>query len=63
MEAILSANPELDVTDYKMGMVIVIPSDTAENQEIAPAETIGFNPVSYTHLDVYKRQDHDYQTG
>lgn len=44
VEAILSANPELDVTDYKMGMVIVIPSDTAENQEIAPAETIGFNP-------------------
>ena len=44
VDAILSANPELDVTDYKMGMVIVIPQGNAEVQEVAPAETIGFNP-------------------
>lgn len=44
VDAILSANPELDVTDYKMGMVIVIPQGNGEVQEVAPAETIGFNP-------------------
>lgn len=29
VEAILNANPELDVTDYKVGMVIVVPVSTA----------------------------------
>lgn len=44
VDAILNANPELDVTDYKMGMVIVIPAANSEVEEVAPAETIGFNP-------------------
>lgn len=44
VEAILQANPELDVTDYKMGMVIVIPVADAAAHEVAPAETIGFAP-------------------
>lgn len=44
VEAILQANPELDVTDYKMGMVIVIPVADSAAHEVAPAETIGFAP-------------------
>lgn len=44
VEAILQANPELDVTDYKMGMVIVIPVVDSAAHEVAPAETIGFAP-------------------
>lgn len=44
VEAILQANPELDVTDYKMGMVIVIPVADSAVHEVAPAETIGFAP-------------------
>lgn len=44
VEAILQANPELDVTDYKMGMVIVIPVVDSAAREVAPAETIGFAP-------------------
>ena len=29
-------------------------------EDIEPMITYGTNPVSYTHLDVYKRQVHDY---
>ena len=35
-----------------------VPANTVFSADDIPVKTIGLQPVSYTHLDVYKRQTH-----
>ncbi len=48
VDAILAANPELDVTDYQMGMMIVIPENKAavENSGSSPTEPVDSAPAT-----------------
>ena len=53
---LLSQACVLAISVAAIGPLVAVEKSAADPDDIALAELTGFAPVSYTHLDVYKRQ-------